>query len=105
MSASLLLKSDGTPVAQAQVWDMTWFGREDGQARIGLINLEVPIPHRRKGYARFLVSEIFRRARENLVSVVTVATSDSNQPALALYAALGFEPIDQSTVYRLPFPG
>ena len=52
--------------------------------------------------ARFLVSEIFRRARENLIASVAVATSAANQPALALYASLGFQPVDQSTLYRLP---
>jgi ribosomal protein S18 acetylase RimI-like enzyme len=102
ISARLLLKADGTEVARAQAWDMSWFGRDDGLTRIGLINVEVPPGHRRKGYGRFLVSEIFRRARENLVGVVAVATSTANEPALALYASLGFQPVDQSTLYRLP---
>jgi len=31
-----------------------------------------------------------------------VQTLATNQPALALYQTLGFVPIDQSTVYRLP---
>jgi ribosomal protein S18 acetylase RimI-like enzyme len=96
---------DGTPVAGAQAWDMGWFGREDERTRIGLINLEVPPQYRRKGYGRFLVSEIFRRARENMVAAVAVATSSSNQPALALYASLGFYPIDESTLYRLATDG
>jgi ribosomal protein S18 acetylase RimI-like enzyme len=102
LSARLLLKSDGTEVAHAQAWDMSWFGREDGQTRIGLINVEVPPDRRRKGYARFLMSEIFRRARESLVGSVAVATSSTNAPALALYASLGFQPVDQATLYRLP---
>jgi ribosomal protein S18 acetylase RimI-like enzyme len=102
MSARLLLKTDGTQVAQAQAWDMSWFGREDNLTRIGLINVEVPPAHRRKGYGRFLVSEIFRRARESLVVAVAVATSTANEPALALYASLGFQPVEQSTLYRLP---
>jgi ribosomal protein S18 acetylase RimI-like enzyme len=103
MSARLLLKTDGAAVAHAQVWDMGWFGRRDGRARIGLINLEVVPEQRRKGYGRFLVREIFRRAREHLVASVTVGTSADNQPALALYASLGFEPVDHSTFYRLLF--
>lgn len=102
LSARLLLKADGTLVARAQAWDMSWFGREDGQTRIGLINVEVPPEHRRKGYARFLVSEIFRRARESLVGTVAVATSATNEPALALYASLGFQQVDEATLYRLP---
>ena len=80
---------------------MDWFGREDGHARIGLINVDVPPEQRRKGYARFLVSEIFRRARENLIASVAVATSTANQPALALYASLGFQPVDQTTLSAL----
>jgi ribosomal protein S18 acetylase RimI-like enzyme len=105
MTVRLLMKDDGTPVAGAQAWDMGWFGREDERTRIGLINLEVPPQYRRKGYGRFLVSEIFRRARENMVAAVAVATSSSNQPALALYASLGFYPIDESTLYRLATDG
>jgi len=102
MKARLLSRSDGAPIAQAEAWDMGWFGRGDGRSRIGLINLEVMAAHRRKGYGRFLVTEIFRRARENLVASVAVQTSAVNEAALSLYASLGFQPVDQATLYRLP---
>lgn len=102
MRARLLARSDGVELAHADTWDMSWFGRRDGRARVGLINVEVAFEHRRKGYGRFLVGEIFRRARENLVAIVAVQTSATNQPALALYSALGFHPVDQATLYRLP---
>ena len=101
-AARLVGKSDGIELAQASTWDMQWFDREDGRARIGLINLAVAPEHRRKGYGRFLVSEILRRARANLFAAVAVQTAASNQPALALYASLGFAAIEQSTLYRLP---
>jgi ribosomal protein S18 acetylase RimI-like enzyme len=100
--ARLVSKSDGVELARASTWDMQWFDREDGRARIGLINLAVAPEHRRKGYGRFLVSEILRRARANLFAAVAVQTAASNQPALALYASLGFAAIEQSTLYRLP---
>ena len=61
---------------------MGWFSREDERTRIGLINLEVAPEHRRKGFGRFLVSEILRRARDNMIAAVAVATSAANQPAL-----------------------
>jgi ribosomal protein S18 acetylase RimI-like enzyme len=102
MRARLLSRNDGTELAHADTWDMGWFGRLDGRARIGLINLEVAQGHRRKGYGRFLVSEIFRRARENLVSLVAVQTASTNQPAVGLYTRMGFQPVDQTTLYRLP---
>jgi ribosomal protein S18 acetylase RimI-like enzyme len=99
--ARLVTKSDRIDLAHASTWDMQGFDREDGRARIGLINLEVAPEHRRKGYGRFLVSEILRRARSNLFALVEVQTAASNQPALALYASLGFLPIEESTLYRL----
>jgi ribosomal protein S18 acetylase RimI-like enzyme len=100
--ARLLSRADGTVFAHAQAWDMGWFGRRDGRPRIGLIDLEVAAEHRRKGFGRFLVSEILRRARQNMVQSVAVQTSAVNGPALSLYASLGFQPVDQSTIYRLP---
>lgn len=98
--AQLLARSDGTVVARASVWEMRLFGREDGRARSGILDLQVPAEHRRKGYARFLVGEILRRARSNLVHCVEVQTSAENPPALALYNAMGFVPFDQATLYR-----
>jgi ribosomal protein S18 acetylase RimI-like enzyme len=102
--ARLMLKSDGSVVARASSWEMRWFGREDGRVRAGLLDVEVAAEHRRKGYARFLVGEILRRARSNLVACIEVQTAAENEPALALYASLGFVPIEQSVLYRLSGP-
>jgi GNAT superfamily N-acetyltransferase len=98
----LLARSDGTELARATTWDMTWFGRGDGRTRTGLSSVEVSPSQRRKGYGRYLVSEVIRWAREHAWALVEVQTLATNQPALALYQTLGFVPIDQSTVYRLP---
>ena len=98
--ARLVAKSDGSVVAHAATWEMRWFGREEGRVRCGLLDLHVPTEHRRKGYARFLIGEIFRRARSNLIHCVEVQTSAENQPALALYQSTGFVPIEQATLYR-----
>jgi ribosomal protein S18 acetylase RimI-like enzyme len=102
MRARLLLKPDGAEIGQALAWDMSWFGRVDGRPRIGLIDVQVAPKHRRKGFGRYLVSDILRRARENMVTRVAVQTASTNQPALALYASLGFQPIEEATFYRLP---
>jgi len=105
MKVRLLSRVDGAPIAQAEAWDMGWFGRGAGRPQIGLINVEVMAQHRRKGFGRFLVTEVFRRARENMVASVAVQTSAVNQAALSLYASLGFQPVDESTLYRLPNSG
>jgi ribosomal protein S18 acetylase RimI-like enzyme len=102
MKARLLQRSDGAELARAETWDMSWFGRVDGRTRIGLIGMDVAANYRRKGFGRFLVTEIFRRAREHFVNLVEVQTASDNTAALAFYEALGFAPIDEATLYRLP---
>ncbi|HMB02790.1 MAG TPA: GNAT family N-acetyltransferase [Isosphaeraceae bacterium] len=98
----LVAKSDATELARATTWDMSWFGRLDGRARIGLIAVEVAAGHRRKGFGRHLVNEILRQARGQMVAAVAVQTSSTNLPALALYESLGFRRVEETTLYRLP---
>jgi ribosomal protein S18 acetylase RimI-like enzyme len=98
----LVARTDATEIGRLTAWDMNWFGRLDGQARLGLIGVEVAAAHRRRGYGRHLVSETLRWARERAINRIEVQTVATNLPALALYESLGFRPHDQSTVYRLP---
>lgn len=100
----LRLRPDGVEVARVRTWDMGWFGRADGRPRLGVHAVEVDPAHRRKGYARFLLGEVLRSARDRDFQVVEVQTLVDNDPALALYQALEFEPVEQSTVFRLPAP-
>jgi ribosomal protein S18 acetylase RimI-like enzyme len=103
-SYRLLAKSDSRVLARADTWDMSWFGRSDGRARLGLIGLKVAPTERRQGYGRHLVGEILRTARAELTAVVAVQTRSTNLPALALYESLGFARVEISTLFRLPAP-
>jgi ribosomal protein S18 acetylase RimI-like enzyme len=98
----LLARDGGLELAQATAWDMAWFGRADGRVLTGLCGVEVSSAHRRRGYGRYLVSEVIRWAREHGSASVLVQTAASNQPALALYQCSGFVPADHSLIYRLP---
>jgi ribosomal protein S18 acetylase RimI-like enzyme len=99
----LVDKFDDRPVARARTWDIaSGFGFGDGRSRVGLIDLEVEPAHRHKGYGRHLVSEVLRHARSHSVDVVTAQTSSTNKPALGLYQSLGFEPVDNAALFRLP---
>ncbi len=102
LDARLVSRSNGATIAHAQAWDMSWFGRIDSRSRIGLISLEVSPDYRRKGFGRFLVTEIFRHARESQIDVVAVQTAATNAPALAFYASLGFQQVEIATCFRLP---
>ena len=59
----LLAKDGERVIATAATWDMAAFGRLDGKAKSGLIDVEVAEGERRKGYGRFLVGEILRHCR------------------------------------------
>jgi ribosomal protein S18 acetylase RimI-like enzyme len=98
----LLSRADGTELARATCWDMSWFGRTDGRSRVGLIDLEVHPGHRRKGYGRYLVNEILRQARALETAVAAVQTRTTNTAALALYESVGFRPVETATLFRLP---
>jgi ribosomal protein S18 acetylase RimI-like enzyme len=95
-------KADAEIIAQAGMWDMSWFGRADGLARVGIIHVEVASAFRRNGYGRFLINEILRLAREQMFAVAQVQANATNEAALALYNSSGFQPIDEATLYRLP---
>jgi len=100
-----LLDREGEVVlARATTFDMSWFGREDGRSRLGLVEIEVASSHRRKGYGRYLVTEVMKWARQHGFMLLDLQTLSTNIPALSFYGAVGFDVIDQSTVYRLPAP-
>ncbi len=96
----LLSRADDSELAHATTWDMSWYGRDDGRTRIGLIDLEVDPRHRRKGYGRHLIAEILRQARNDMVALVEIQTSATNVPALALYESLQFDPVETAILYR-----
>lgn len=98
----LVAKTGGAVIARAGSWDMAWFGRRDGRARLGLYDVGVHADHRRKGFGRHLVAEILRLASAQATAVVSVQTASTNVAALALYKAVGFEPVETATLYRLP---
>ncbi len=99
----LIEKSLNRSIAHAWTWDIGGgHGLGDGLCRIGLVDLEVESPFRRKGFGRHLVAEIIRRARDQNSDIISAQTSAENQPALALYRSLGFAAIGGATLYRRP---
>ena len=98
----LIRKADNFEVAQATTWSMEPFGRLDGRRRVGLLGVEVVRDHRRHGFGRYLVSELIRHIRTDWGDILSVTTDETNTPALALYAAAGFQPATSATLYRKP---
>jgi ribosomal protein S18 acetylase RimI-like enzyme len=96
----LVSKQSREELGRAATWEMNWFGRESGKMRVGLMDVEVAAAHRRKGYARYMIGEISRRAREDCFSVMEVQTAATNTAAVTLYRTTGFQAVDQATLYR-----
>ncbi|CAN5903834.1 hypothetical protein BH23PLA1_BH23PLA1_38820 [soil metagenome] len=103
--AFVLIDRAGHPVARASTWEMAGFERIDGRSRMGLVGLEVHPDQRRKGLGRLLLGEILRYASGQMAEALAVQTDSANTPARGLYAALGFQEIGATTLYRLDPPG
>jgi ribosomal-protein-alanine N-acetyltransferase len=58
-----------------------------------IITIGVTPAARRRGAARALMEELFRRARANGVMAVTLEVAKDNDAAIQLYRTLGFEQI------------
>lgn len=57
---------------------------------IHVLNVAVDPAQRRRGIARILLAELLDRGRANGLSMATLEVRRSNEPALSLYAGLGF---------------
>ena len=75
-------------------------GANSSGLRSGLIEFYVDPAYRRRGYAVFLLSEVFRQFTRQGITTVEAQTMESNTPAINLYQKLGFKPIGEGSVYR-----
>src|SRR6266581_6470060 len=75
----------------------TWLGR----AGLYLEDLFVKPEKSGKGYGRALLVELAKIARDRGCGRMEWAVLDWNEPAIKFYRALGAEPLDEWTVFRL----
>ena len=96
----LVPNAGGPPPAEVTFWEMELQAATRGDRTAGIAGLNVAAPDRRKAYARALLTEVIRRLREELVTMVEVAIRDDNTAALSLFRSLNFEQFDTGVVYR-----
>ncbi|HWA99595.1 MAG TPA: GNAT family N-acetyltransferase [Pirellulales bacterium] len=87
-------------LASAAIWSMQPLASSWGVRAAGLIDVDVPEEHRRQGMATHLLAEIFRQLAASGITMVEVQTMQANTPARELYKKLGFQQIDQGSVFR-----
>src|SRR5207244_13134119 len=85
--------------AAARLWDMEGYSLRWSRAALGIFDLEVPAPLRRRGLAKFLLALLLRHFQEQFIEVLEIQTEDSNTAGAALCQGLGFEKVDGGCVY------
>jgi GNAT superfamily N-acetyltransferase len=93
-------RGGGPPVATATFRNMEPTGSSASGRRSGLMDFYVDLSYRRRGYAIFLLSEVFRQFVRQGIMTIETQVIDSNTPALNMYQKLGFKPIGEGRVYR-----
>ncbi len=103
-AAEVILALDGdVPVGFAVFFHnfSTWLG----QPGVYLEDLFVKPQERGKGYGRALLVHLAKIARDRGCGRMEWAVLDWNEPAIQFYRALGANPMDEWTVFRLTRDG
>ncbi len=93
-------RGGGLPVAWAMFRSMEPSTSNSTGRCSGLIEFFVDPAYRRRGYAVFLLSEVFRQFLRQGITIVEAQAMESNTPAINLYQKLGFKNIGGGSVYR-----
>ena len=89
-----------TNPARVTFWIMQPLSRCWGRHAAGMVDLEVAPSERRQGLATFLLCEALRRLYTQGIELVESQVDQTNEPALRLFAKLGFERVDEAIEYR-----
>jgi ribosomal protein S18 acetylase RimI-like enzyme len=89
-------------LGNATFWDMQPLASGWGVTASGLLHVDVEGPRRRQGLANYLVAEALHDLAEEGVAVAETQVSAANEPAVSLFAKLGFQAVDRGTVFRRP---
>ncbi len=96
----LLPRTGGPPIATALFRSVEPSGTASVCRAMGLMELVVEEPYRRRGLAIFLLSEAFRQFLRQGILLVDIQVRQSNPAALELFRKLGFQQVDQGGVWR-----
>jgi ribosomal-protein-alanine N-acetyltransferase len=84
-SANLLAECAGQVVGYV-LW---WFVADE----VHIVNLAVDVGWRRRGIARRMLNEVFRRARARGMRIATLEVRIQNRAAIRLYESIGFKQV------------
>jgi GNAT superfamily N-acetyltransferase len=98
----LLSRQDDELLAQVTLIGLDCYMPRWRERAIGLRELKVPERHRRKGYAKLLLCEVFKKLRDESITLAELHVGAENMAGLALMRSLEMQPIDVGVVYERP---
>ncbi len=98
----LVPKTGGAPFAEITVVGLELYNHRWQTRAIGLVDLQVAPPHRRKGYAQALLVEVGKKFREELYGLMEAHAEERDPVSIAVLKSAGFQHIDTGIVYRRP---
>lgn len=99
---SLAEREGGPSLASLHAWTLETMTGAWGVHAAGIVDLVVPNDQRRRGLATNLLGETIRQLQAQGVSLVEVHVPEENSPARGVFANMGFQQVDASTLYCKP---
>jgi GNAT superfamily N-acetyltransferase len=96
----LLDRSTGERAAQATAWEMEGFSFRWNTPVVGVLDWQVRPELRGQGIGKFLLTQLLRKAQEELLEVMELQLPSDDAPALKVCKALGFEQVDLGRCYE-----
>lgn len=93
-------RSTGAEIAHVVFWDIEPLATSWGVPTVGMTDLWVDPPYRRRKAASHLLNEALRLVQRRGASMVEAQTMADNTAALALYQSIGFTAIDAGVILR-----
>jgi ribosomal protein S18 acetylase RimI-like enzyme len=97
---TLLDKRGDKAAAQATWWEMEGFGYRWNVPAVGVLDWFVRPELRGQGVGKFFLTQIMRKAQEELLEVMELQVSSDNVAACKLCQGLGFEQVDLGRMYQ-----
>jgi ribosomal protein S18 acetylase RimI-like enzyme len=100
LELALAPKTGNGTLARVTVVGLDFYLPRWRQRAIGLQDLSVPEPLRRKGYGQALLVEVCRRVKSEMIQLVEAHVIERDQAVVDLLKSAGFEQVDAGVVYR-----
>ncbi len=93
-------RGGGSSVASAVLWSADPISWQPGERSVGLVDVHVAPPLRRKGLATFLLGEALRQVQQHGFNAAEGQVLENDEPAGEMLKRLGFKEIGRGAVYR-----